>query len=68
MKNNGGATLSGMGSEFDEPAKYAVRLSYRWVEVGRSVESLFGFANRTDLPAEVKSKAEITVASLVACP
>ena len=67
-RNNGGGTLSGMGNEFDESGKYAVRLSYRWVEVGRSVESLAGFDNRTGLPEAVKPKAEITMAMEIAAP
>ena len=54
VKNNGKITLSGGGSDFSDPGKYAIRLSYRWVEVGSSVPPLSRFDTRTALFAAVK--------------
>jgi hypothetical protein len=68
VKNNSGTTLSGVGSDFDEPGKYAIRLSYRWVEAGSLAQPLSGFDNRTGLPEAVKPKAEITVEMEAAAP
>jgi hypothetical protein len=68
VKNNGNVTLSSIGSDFKEPGKYAIRLSYRWVVAGSSVQSLPGFDNRTALPAAIKPKAEITMKMEIKAP
>lgn len=60
VKNKGSVTLSSVGSDFNNPGKYAIRLSYRWVEADSSVP-LSGFDNRTALTAAVEPSAEITM-------
>ena len=60
VKNNGNVTLAGIGNDFKDPGKYAIHLSYRWVEA-RSLVPLSGFDIRTDLYPAVKPNAEITM-------
>jgi hypothetical protein len=61
IKNNGNIALSSVGSDFNDTGKYAIRLSYRWVENGSSVQSLDGFDNRSALPEGIKPNSEITM-------
>ena len=68
VKNNGNVTLSSAGSDFSVPGKYAIRLSYRWIEADNSVQSLVGLDNRTALPTAVKPKAEITMNMEIKAP
>jgi len=67
VKNNGNATLSSAGSDFNDPGKYAIRLSYRWVEADSQVP-LSEFDTRTTLPAAVKPNAEITLNMEIKAP
>jgi hypothetical protein len=68
VKNNGNVTLSSAGSDFNILGKYAIRLSYRWVEVDSSVPPLSGFDTRTALPVAVKPNAEITMKMGIKAP
>lgn len=67
VKNNGNVTLSSAGSDFNDPGKYAICLSYRWVEADNQ-EPLSGFDTRTALPAVVKPNAEITLNMEIKAP
>ena len=68
VKNNGKVILSGIGNDFNDPGKYAVRLSYRWVDDGSSAPPLSGFDNRTALPEVVKPNEEITMNMIIKAP
>jgi len=67
VKNTGSVALSSVGSDFSNAGKYAIRLSYRWVEADSSVP-LSGFDNRTALPAAVKQNAEIKLNMEIKAP
>ena len=66
-KNTGSVALSSVGSDFNNAGKYAIRLSYRWVEADNSVP-LSGFNNRTALTAAVKPGAEIKMNMEIKAP
>jgi hypothetical protein len=68
VKNNGNVTLSSFGGDFYNPGKYAIRLSYRWIEAESSVQSLYGFDTRTALPMAVKPNALITLNMEIKAP
>ncbi len=67
VKNNGNIILSSAGSDLNCPAKYAIHLSYRWVEADSSAP-LSGFDTRTALPVAVKPKAEIIMNMEIKAP
>lgn len=67
VKNNGKVILSSVGGDFNNPGKYAIRLSYRWVDAGNS-GPLSGFDNRTALPVVIKPVEEITMNMIIKAP
>ena len=68
VKNNGKVTLSGIGGFFSDPGKYAIRLSYRWVEAASSVPLSEFDDNRTALPVAVEPGDEITMRMDIKAP
>lgn len=67
VKNNGKVILSSVGNDFNNPGKYAIRLSSRWVDAGSAVP-LSEFENRTSLPRMIKPSEEITMNMIINAP
>jgi hypothetical protein len=68
IRNKADVALSSVGGDTDDPGRYAIRLSYRWVENGRKIGSLDGFDSRTPLPTLLRPNEEMTLKMAIKAP